>query len=199
MSTHLGAGAGQAIEDAFVLGHILSDTRVSFNSQNVRTKMAAKFKTVSVEDALRAYDTARRPFATEVVERSRTVGFLYEFDGLEVVGADNRRSGASESEAVVASTSESAVIPKATPPDFAERVASGDRAALDRLGSAIYARWAVQWAALPDVELGIAKRALDEAESRGRYRLVRGMESLVTFMGWMLDSAWKGMGLLGDR
>ena len=186
MSTHLGAGAGQAIEDAFVLGHIICDTRVSFNTQNVRTKSDARPKTVSVEDALWAYDTARRPFATEVVERSRTVGFLYEFDGLEVVGADSRRSGASEFESV---TSE------ATPPDFAERVASGDRAALDRLGTAIYARWAVQWASLPDVEVGIAKRALNRAESRGRSRLVQGLGSLATTVAWMLDSARKGVGL----
>lgn len=34
----------------------------------------------NVADALKIYDGVRRPFANNVVERSRTAGFIYEFN-----------------------------------------------------------------------------------------------------------------------
>lgn len=84
MTTHLGAGAGQSIEvrrlcftrnppvnlsqqDAFILGQILADPAISGSN---------------VPAALAIYDTVRRPFGNGVVERSRSTGFLYEFNEL---------------------------------------------------------------------------------------------------------------------
>ncbi|THH03798.1 hypothetical protein EW145_g5997 [Phellinidium pouzarii] len=67
MATHLGAGAGQAIEDGFVLGQLLSQRLVT---------------RANVSLALRMYDAVRRPFGNGMVERSRKTGFLYEFNEL---------------------------------------------------------------------------------------------------------------------
>ncbi|EKM54680.1 uncharacterized protein PHACADRAFT_185571 [Phanerochaete carnosa HHB-10118-sp] len=64
MSTHLGAGAGQAMEDAYVLGRLLAHPATDVSN---------------VTDALRIYDAVRRPVASEVVERSLKAGLLYEF------------------------------------------------------------------------------------------------------------------------
>ncbi|THH03319.1 hypothetical protein EW145_g6350 [Phellinidium pouzarii] len=67
MATHLGAGAGQAIEDGFVLGQLLSQRLVT---------------RANVSLALKVYDAVRRPFGNGMVERSRQTGFLYEFNEL---------------------------------------------------------------------------------------------------------------------
>ncbi|EJC99781.1 FAD/NAD-binding domain-containing protein [Fomitiporia mediterranea MF3/22] len=67
MTTHLGAGAGQAIEDSFILGKLLAQPGV--NKSNLAS-------------VLRVYDAVRRPFGNHIVERSRTSGFLYEFNNL---------------------------------------------------------------------------------------------------------------------
>lgn len=64
MSTHFGAGAGQAIEDAYILGRILAHPKVA---------------TKNVGEALKVYDAVRRPIAAGMVERSLRAGFLYEF------------------------------------------------------------------------------------------------------------------------
>lgn len=68
---HQGAGAGQAIEDAYVLTHLLG---------NVDSKEG-------IEDAFRAYDTVRRPRSQKVVTTSRDAGRLYEFED-ETIGTD---------------------------------------------------------------------------------------------------------------
>jgi len=65
MTTHIGAGAGQAIEDAYVLGRLLSDMRLN----------ASK-----LESALQVYDSVRRPIGNSFVEHSRTIGLAYEFN-----------------------------------------------------------------------------------------------------------------------
>lgn len=64
MTTHFGAGAGQAIEDAYILGRLLAhpDTKAE-----------------NMAETLRIYDAIRRPIGNDVVERSLRLGFLYEF------------------------------------------------------------------------------------------------------------------------
>ncbi|KAI0664557.1 FAD/NAD(P)-binding domain-containing protein [Cubamyces menziesii] len=62
MMPYQGSGAGQAIEDAYVLSAVLSDPRTT------RT---------TLERALHAYDAVRRPFALRVQESSRENGLLY--------------------------------------------------------------------------------------------------------------------------
>ena len=64
MTTHFGAGAGQATEDAYILGRLLAHPAI--NSGNV-TK------------ALQVYDAIRRPIANAVVDWSLKLGLLYEF------------------------------------------------------------------------------------------------------------------------
>ncbi|KAI5117644.1 hypothetical protein M0805_001300 [Coniferiporia weirii] len=79
MTTHLGAGAGQAIEDACVLGRLLSSPFVTKSN---------------LTSVLKAYDTIRRPFGNAIVERSRATGFLYEFNELpENIDEDKVRAG----------------------------------------------------------------------------------------------------------
>ncbi|KAH7915889.1 hypothetical protein BJ138DRAFT_1122229 [Hygrophoropsis aurantiaca] len=64
MAPHFGAGAGQAIEDAFVLGRLL----------------AHELTTVSnLPAALRIYQDIRLPFSTWVAEEASRTGEVYEF------------------------------------------------------------------------------------------------------------------------
>ncbi|KAF9892271.1 hypothetical protein FE257_002048 [Aspergillus nanangensis] len=60
---HQGSGAGMAIEDAFVLSHLLS---------HIRNKS-------QLESVFAAYDTVRRPRTQKLVTTSREAGELYEF------------------------------------------------------------------------------------------------------------------------
>ncbi|TVY43531.1 6-methylsalicylic acid decarboxylase, partial [Lachnellula occidentalis] len=68
---HQGAGAGQAIEDAYIITHLLG--RVNCVDD--------------IEDAFRAYDAVRRPRSQKVVVTSRDAASLYEFED-ETVGTD---------------------------------------------------------------------------------------------------------------
>lgn len=61
MTPHLGAGAGQAIEDAYILARILAHPSVT--NQNVH-------------QALKVYDVIRRPIANDIVERSLRQCFI---------------------------------------------------------------------------------------------------------------------------
>ncbi|KAH9929144.1 uncharacterized protein B0H18DRAFT_997735 [Fomitopsis serialis] len=76
MTTHLGAGAGQAVEDAFVLASLL-------------VHPTATAKTLAY--ALRAYDEVRRPLTQWVVERSRECGLTEEFNMLPSTGDEGVR------------------------------------------------------------------------------------------------------------
>ena len=68
---HQGAGAGQAIEDAYILTHLLG-----------------KINCVEdIEDAFRAYDHVRRLRTQKVVVTSREAARLYEFED-ETIGTD---------------------------------------------------------------------------------------------------------------
>jgi salicylate hydroxylase len=64
-----GAGAGMAIEDAYILGALLGD----INSAD------------EIEAAFKAYDTVRRPRSQKLVTTSRAAGRLY---GCELEGDD---------------------------------------------------------------------------------------------------------------
>lgn len=64
---HQGAGAGQAIEDAFILSSLLGDERTQSASD--------------IEAAFKAYDMVRRPRSQEVVSTSRTAGITYSLQG----------------------------------------------------------------------------------------------------------------------
>ncbi|KIJ41279.1 hypothetical protein M422DRAFT_75634 [Sphaerobolus stellatus SS14] len=66
MTPHQGAGAGQAIEDAYVLAGILGDHHTQLDN---------------IDTALRAYDHMRRPLASHVLQGSRDAGRMYEFNG----------------------------------------------------------------------------------------------------------------------
>lgn len=60
---HMGAGAGQAIEDAFVLSNLLGRAKA----------------TEDLEKAFAAYDAVRRPRSQKLVENSRLSGLCYSF------------------------------------------------------------------------------------------------------------------------
>lgn len=61
---HQGAGAGQAIEDAFILSNLLGQV----NSVD------------EIEKAFHAYDAVRRPRSQKVVATSRDAAKIYEFE-----------------------------------------------------------------------------------------------------------------------
>jgi len=65
MTPHLGAGAGQAMEGAYVLGRLLVDDLV--NAENVH-------------DALRIYETVRMPVARKAADVSRMCGDCYDLN-----------------------------------------------------------------------------------------------------------------------
>lgn len=68
---HQGAGAGQAIEDAFILSNLLGQITSPAN----------------ITDAFKAYDAVRRPWTQRVVTTSKEAGCLYEMED-EFVGSD---------------------------------------------------------------------------------------------------------------
>lgn len=68
---HQGAGAGQAIEDAFILSNLLGQV----NSVG------------EIEKAFQAYDAVRRPRSQKVVTTSREAAAIYEFED-EELGTD---------------------------------------------------------------------------------------------------------------
>jgi len=66
---HMGAGAGMAIEDAYILGNLLGEIQHANE----------------IENAFRAYDLVRRPRTQRLVEGSSQQGRLYD---LELAGDD---------------------------------------------------------------------------------------------------------------
>jgi salicylate hydroxylase len=68
---HQGAGAGQAVEDAYILSSLLGQI------QSVD----------DIEKAFKAYDTIRRPRSQKVVTTSREAAALYNFED-EELGSD---------------------------------------------------------------------------------------------------------------
>ncbi|OSD01849.1 FAD/NAD(P)-binding domain-containing protein [Trametes coccinea BRFM310] len=65
MQTHFGAGGGQAIEDAYILGCLLADSRTTL---------------ARVPDVFRIYQDVRLPFAQRVVNEASKAGLMYEFN-----------------------------------------------------------------------------------------------------------------------
>ncbi|TBU59381.1 hypothetical protein BD310DRAFT_1010505 [Dichomitus squalens] len=65
MTTHFGAGGGQAIEDAYILGRWLADPQITLSR---------------VPDVLRIYQDVRLPFARKVVRDAGKAGLMYEFN-----------------------------------------------------------------------------------------------------------------------
>ncbi|KAG2076333.1 FAD/NAD(P)-binding domain-containing protein [Suillus decipiens] len=65
MTPHFGAGAGQAMEDAFVLGRLLAHPLTTLDN---------------VPAALKVYQDVRLPFAQFVARESARAGLLYDFD-----------------------------------------------------------------------------------------------------------------------
>lgn len=63
-TSHSGAGAGMAVEDAFILSELLSDRRISSID--------------GIPAALVAYDNVRRPRTQKLVQYSRESGMLFQ-------------------------------------------------------------------------------------------------------------------------
>jgi salicylate hydroxylase len=68
---HQGAGAGQAVEDAYILSHLLG----KINSAD------------EIDPAFKAYDAVRRPRSQKVVTTSRDASYIYDFED-ESLGTD---------------------------------------------------------------------------------------------------------------
>jgi salicylate hydroxylase len=65
METHIGAGAGQALEDAYILGRTLAHPNCTKDT---------------IVEALKIYEGIRLPFANTIAQKTRLVGLLYEFN-----------------------------------------------------------------------------------------------------------------------
>ncbi|KAJ4253833.1 hypothetical protein NW762_010228 [Fusarium torreyae] len=76
MCPHQGAGAGQALEDGYVLGRALQDYFKNQKSAKPR----------SIADYLHLYQSVRYPRAEKVQETSRQAGGLYELRSKELEG-----------------------------------------------------------------------------------------------------------------
>lgn len=70
---HKGSGAGMAIEDAYVLGHLVSEALAVAGDDNVDTNKA-------IAAAFRVYDATRRQRTQRLVEDSRESGQLYDLE-----------------------------------------------------------------------------------------------------------------------
>jgi salicylate hydroxylase len=66
MEPHQGTGAGQAIEDAYLLATLLGQRAITMSS---------------ISRALRAYDAIRRPFVNDIARRNRLTGYQFMFLG----------------------------------------------------------------------------------------------------------------------
>jgi len=77
MTTHVSAGAGQAMEDAYILGRLLSDDLTT--------------RTI-VPSALKIYQDVRLSVANDVVAISRDLGMMYELNSPEYDGEDRNDS-----------------------------------------------------------------------------------------------------------
>ncbi|KAJ3488182.1 hypothetical protein NLI96_g3021 [Meripilus lineatus] len=76
MLPHLGAGSGQGIEDAYLLGTLLGHSRT---------------KASNLESVLKVYDEIRRPRAQKVWEDTRMAGDIYEGFGRQGFTPDGLR------------------------------------------------------------------------------------------------------------
>jgi salicylate hydroxylase len=87
MLPHLGSGAGQATEDAFVLSSLLA---LALKRESISSKEEAMPR---VSLALDIYDRVRRPIGLETQHRSRLQARLYTLEeGLELADpAETRR------------------------------------------------------------------------------------------------------------
>ncbi|EJD50223.1 FAD/NAD(P)-binding domain-containing protein [Auricularia subglabra TFB-10046 SS5] len=92
MMTHNAAGANQALEDAYILGRILTHPSTTRSTVHL---------------ALQAYDRARRPRAQEMVEISSDQGRLTDFTAPE---GDDEAAVAAKMWANAASTAEGTVV-----------------------------------------------------------------------------------------
>ncbi|PSR73282.1 hypothetical protein PHLCEN_2v10860 [Hermanssonia centrifuga] len=77
MTPHQGSGAGQAIEDAYILGSLLGHPSTTLDT---------------LPHALKAYEHVRLPLANNVLTCSRDAGLIYDFrsecgDDYEAIGA----------------------------------------------------------------------------------------------------------------
>ncbi|EMD35743.1 hypothetical protein CERSUDRAFT_115693 [Gelatoporia subvermispora B] len=89
MEPYQGAGAGQAIEDAYLLASVIAHPDVT---------------TATLPIALQVYDEIRRPFAQEVARKSHESGLLHQFNTAEFaqISAEESALGAIDAAAVAA-------------------------------------------------------------------------------------------------
>jgi len=80
MEPHFGAGAGQAMEDAYVLGRLLTHKLTDLGN---------------IADALKTYEEVRVPFANSIVQQTHDVARYYSFsvppEGSETAPVDGTR------------------------------------------------------------------------------------------------------------
>ena len=80
MLPHMGAGAGQGLEDAYLLCRLLSHPKTTTANLDVRSSVVRRPQALTpLQDILKVYDEVRRPRAQHVWEESWKMGRL--FDG----------------------------------------------------------------------------------------------------------------------
>ncbi|KAI0773492.1 hypothetical protein C8Q74DRAFT_1368087 [Fomes fomentarius] len=83
METHFGAGGGQAIEDAYILGRLLADSRTTL---------------AHVAEVFKIYEDIRLPFSQNVVKNAAKVGRMYEFNFPELYDGQPSSTKSDEAE-----------------------------------------------------------------------------------------------------
>ena len=85
MLPHIGAGAGQGLEDVYTLCRLLghpTTTKSNLDVLYIITLVLTRFQlTTSLQVMIKVYDTIRRPRANMVLERSMRAGVLYDSFG----------------------------------------------------------------------------------------------------------------------
>ncbi|KAH9911102.1 uncharacterized protein BXZ73DRAFT_57355 [Epithele typhae] len=151
MTTHFGAGGGQAIEDAYLLGTLLTDPRTS---------------PPRLPRVLEIYQAVRLPFARAVVRNARAVGLMYEFNSPGLYAADPARG---EPTAVGVRSEEVTAA-------AADGDGDGLKRRLGELERAIRGMWQWQWKEKVEEQWAEAERMMDELGSRTAPRRRRQAE-----------------------
>lgn len=127
-------------QDAYILGRLLTQPQITHSR---------------ILEALEIYDSIRRPFANGVVNATRRVGQLYEFEGIDIDGPSTASNASGKITNTASLTGEGKVAPKS---EWAKR-----------WGDEVLKLWRWQWEDGPDADWVEAQKTL-LAKSNESYR-----------------------------
>lgn len=127
-------------QDAYILGRLLTQPQVTHSR---------------IFEALEIYDSIRRPFANGVVNATRKVGQLYEFEGIDIDGPSTASNASGKSTNLAVFNGDGTVVTKS---EWTKR-----------WGDEVLKLWRWQWEDGPDADWVEAQKML-LAKANENYR-----------------------------